>query len=374
MNAVKNIHSINGLAHSSVETASGVGFSGLDYGKASSVSKLLANLTCLFFLFLAGERGFGCQLQMREAGVRALRESCILIGSEGCKNSRSFLAEHRREHQVVLTMTTSPARLLNPPFPWLPFLEPQLSGEPGQPRVDLQHFDSFVLNIPDKFLRSELPYSVERMRELRAISNRLRINRFGNDLGPISKIVPTARLITDPEAIIVSIDDDIEYPDGFVLSLASRVVAWDCVVGGAGMPRHFWSLQDLPWPQSAPPLRNFNEEVREVDIIEGFGAIAYKRKHLDVDLLLKLSQADPACLVSDDLVISLALAIGKTRKVRAEYSTVFRPRLVLEKGLGEDALHNGAGLAVFDGSDVNKDKYQRCLKAISGKWPELFSE
>jgi hypothetical protein len=46
-------------------------------------------------------------------------------------------------------------------------------------------------------------------------------NNNNNNRGPASKLIPVLEIETDPETVIITIDDDVQYPIQFVEELAS---------------------------------------------------------------------------------------------------------------------------------------------------------
>ena len=102
------------------------------------------------------------------------------------------------------------------------------------------------------------------------------------------------------------------------------------------------------------------------DVIEGFGAIAYRAGLVDVDLMKQLSDKthfSKDCFASDDLVISFSLALSGVDRLKVRNTYLSTDNIVqFDYGFEGDALHKGAGL---DGNhlnpaQVNEEKYTKC--------------
>lgn len=122
----------------------------------------------------------------------------------------------------------------------------------------------------------------------------------------------------DPDAICIAIDDDMCYPAMHIKSLVSAHIATHAkaVVGGKGanVERYFTTGQQSSqvksflalWPASVPhesPLPGLDER----NLMEGFGAIAYRAKHLNPVRLRELSKASNKCFTSDDLTLNYSM-------------------------------------------------------------------
>jgi hypothetical protein len=69
-----------------------------------------------------------------------------------------------------------------------------------------------VVNIPMIYKNKNVPYVIpEGLTQLAASNPKLIINRITNDRGPIEKVIGCFNLATDPEDIIIAVDDDQEY-------------------------------------------------------------------------------------------------------------------------------------------------------------------
>ena len=135
------------------------------------------------------------------------------------------------------------------------------------------------------------------------------------DYGSITKILPTILRINDPETIIITVDDDLIYIDGFIeYHLEKRKAYPDAALGFAGLSAldgscHFCTTL---------------ERDTRVKILEGYKTVSYKRKFFDNDIV-EFSKNS----WSDDIVLSAYLGMKSVPKIVINYSgdTNFNPRV-----------------------------------------------
>lgn len=135
--------------------------------------------------------------------------------------SEERVASFKRDHRVVLSLTTSPRRIKYVPIV-LNLLE-------------LDWVDEIGLNLPRRFGRNSQTY--ESIPDSIYAVPKLKIYWFDKDDGPIMKILPTVeRESADPLTICVSIDDDIALPRNLIKSLVSASIAFEgrAAVGAKG--------------------------------------------------------------------------------------------------------------------------------------------
>ena len=221
-----------------------------------------------------------------------------------------------KHHKVYISMTTNPERIKA-----LPMLLPLINTE---------YVDEIHINIPLKYKNTE-DYDENDILELKLI-DKVRVFRVEKDLGPVTKILPTLRRVGDEDAIIISLDDDIAYTKSLINKLIETSIKYpNEVVGGRGYTfsscksnekiRCFDIDSINEWWSSESATKPY------VDIIEGFGGIAYKKRLVDCDLLEKLNEVSSNCKFSDDLTINYTLAKRgvKRRKLGWEYNKSVYP-------------------------------------------------
>jgi len=164
------------------------------------------------------------------------------------------------------------------------------------------------------------------------------------DFGPVTKLYPTIQRITDPNQLIITVDDDLFYNDGFILAHLEGTKKYpDCAIGFAGITSiednmigryHFASTQP--------------EDVR-VRILEGYKTISYRRKFFTEEF-------DEFAFShwNDDVAISAYLGYKNIRKMvlKCETCTDFTPRVESFPVIGHVPLEvDGVGCNVFRRSE-----------------------
>jgi hypothetical protein len=207
--------------------------------------------------------------------------------------------------RVILSMTTVPSRL-NP-------INLNFGIKPVIDRLTTLSYNDYEihLNIPFYNKKSGEPYIVPEWLD-NYESNKLKIFRT-EDYGPLTKILPTLFRVKDPDTIIITVDDDLNYMDGFIeYHLEKRKEYPDCALGFAGLTAidgscHFCTT-----------VKN---DVR-VKILEGYKTISYKRSFFEDDF-----EEFRHGSWNDDIIISAYLGMKNIRKFVISYDkdTDFSP-------------------------------------------------
>lgn len=145
-------------------------------------------------------------------------------------------------------------------------------------------------------------------------SEKLKIFRT-EDYGSITKLIPTIERLTDGEDIIITLDDDLQYMDGFIeYHLKKREEYPDYAIGFAGINAidgscHFCTT--------------VKKDVR-VKILEGYKTISYKRSFFKDDF-----KNFAIGNWNDDMIISAYLGMNNIKKIVVAYEndTDFSPRV-----------------------------------------------
>jgi hypothetical protein len=209
--------------------------------------------------------------------------------------------------QIILSLTTIPQRL-------------NYHNESGglKPVIDRLlnlSYDNYEihLNIPYINKKNQSEYIIPEW--LNLIDNpKLKIFRT-DDYGSITKILPTLmRIDENSEQIIITLDDDLEYMDGFIeYHIEKRKLYPDSAVGFAGITAvdgscHFCTT--------------VKKDVR-VKILEGYKTVSYKRNFFKNDFFQEFVGQS----WSDDVIISAYLGKHNIHKMVVNYTgdTVFNP-------------------------------------------------
>ena len=153
--------------------------------------------------------------------------------------------------------------------------------------------DQIYLNIPYWSTRENCPYP-----DLTS-SSRIKIIRC-EDYGPITKLIPVLQVEKNPETIIITVDDDVQYNNKQV----EKLVYWaqkypDSAIGSggviAGSGINFFGKIISP------------NQLTSVSVIEGVTGCAYRRKFFTSDIL-DYTGAPKEAFYHDDFWISGHLA------------------------------------------------------------------
>jgi hypothetical protein len=186
-------------------------------------------------------------------------------------------------------------------------------------------------------------------------------------LGPITKILPTLKRVRDEDAIIISIDDDIIYKKKLINDLVKNSIKYpNEVIGGIGYKfinekstkkaRCF----DVDTISEWWPAPYESKDSKYVDIIEGFGGIAYKKRLVDIPLLEKLNEVSYNCKFSDDLTISYVLAKYNVKRRNLKKLHFYPLNNGEEKGISKKKTPPNY-------TSYNRYKVVKCLDEIKKK-------
>jgi hypothetical protein len=237
--------------------------------------------------------------------------------------------------KIIITLTTSPKRI--------EFLEPLFENLVNQTVKP----DSIILNLPHIFKRTQTTF--KKIPSFITSNSLIKINRC-EDIGPATKIIPTTKLFTDPETILISIDDDIKYRNNFIETLLKyEKLAPNAVITGESHKR----------------IENSNKSLSYGELLEGYSSVLYKKKYFDNFNINTLLNYPKECYFADDFIISNYLKkegidIVITNEPKNNKTTV---DIFLDYGNNKDALRNGA-----DGNtNGNKENYKKCSKYLKSK-------
>lgn len=252
--------------------------------------------------------------------------------------------EFIQKHNTYISMTTSPDRITH--------LHHVLDT------LDLSHVKEVLINLPRRFGRNGAEYEIPR--ELYDPKYKVRFLRIPEDYGPITKLLPAIGYTRkrDPDSLVITVDDDQGYPKGMVNEMIYQSVRnQGQVVSGSGyeFPERL-RADHLPFPR-VNHSKSHSGGGTDVEFIEGYGSIGYRAGSVDLNFMAALSNISPECFQSDDLVISLALAIDNVgkRKVGSDFYNLSM-RKDFPYGKKGDAIHiSGGGL---------DPKYRKCFSDL----------
>jgi hypothetical protein len=260
-------------------------------------------------------------------------------------DTRSFVP-WSKPHPVVISLTTSPARIR--------FLKQIFDG------IDGRTFDHICLNLPDVYKPTGEKYTIPNWMHTYP---KLVINTFGEDLGPISKLVPTIKRF--PNAFVITIDDDTLYKRYFVNCLGHMydnvANAKNTVFAQHGVVYNQWTRRNenkhfdnfcfdlLDKRARKHTTYSVNQllhtkymTLHVANLVEGFGGVMYPPGVINPEELESLSKTSKKCFLSDDMTISVYLALKGKQKIGISKTRFEQKNFVkqLPYGFQADALHN----------------------------------
>ena len=209
-------------------------------------------------------------------------------------------------------------------------------------------FDKLVHLEP--YMHLNIPHAYSRFPEWDGTLPKVNCNIHRcEDLGPATKIFPLA-LSSDPEDIIVYIDDDTYYEPLLIKTLAKWVEA----------------EPDTVWGTSGFTLRNyFNRHYprghyETVDVIEGYGGVATKAKWFQRIYPEFLELKDEARYADDLIISNLLEGIGIPRKTVCSKDCNVGQIQQYTFGFENDSLHKQT-------PGGHHENYENVLKTLSAK-------
>ena len=210
-------------------------------------------------------------------------------------------------NKVIVSLTTIPNRLNaeRPGFGLRPVLERLTTLSYGDYEVHL--------NIPTMNTKSGEYYTIPEWLK-NFDSPKLKVFRT-EDYGSITKLIPTVDRLSNPDDVIITVDDDLNYMDGFIeYHLMKRESYPNAAIGFAGIGAingscHFCTT--------------VKDDVR-VKVLEGYKTVSYKKGFFGSDF------KDFAIgNWNDDMIISAYLGKNDIQKIVVSYDkdTEFSPKV-----------------------------------------------
>lgn len=216
--------------------------------------------------------------------------------------------------------------------------------------------DLIMLNIPHVFARTSEEYEIPL-----GIEDNILINRSDRDYGPGTKVIPTVKYLKDnnfnpAETRIVYLDDDIIYPPTMLETMKNMSHDNSIYVGSGFNFRYLNGSSD-----NIRPVRIHNSTVQ---VAEGYAAVCIRLDSFADDFMeyINMYIDNLDFYLSDDVVLSnyycsrgIAIKVINVPK-KFCIKDIWLNKGVLNYGLGEDALHNGA-----NGTSVNNLKRYKAV-------------
>lgn len=193
-----------------------------------------------------------------------------------------------KEGRVVLSFSTIPSRTK-----FVPTVIERLKNQTMKPDMIYACIPYFSKR---KNIKYEIPEEWDGPEFEHIFGDNVKIVRC-DDFGPATKLLGCIPYEDDPETMIITIDDDHEYPPSSVSDIVAYAIKY---------PDSCLSRQAMN--ESLDPAKcsnkDFNITNPEVQYLEGFGAPLYRRKFITDEMIDFFKNLSDECFVSDDLTIS----------------------------------------------------------------------
>ncbi len=235
--------------------------------------------------------------------------------------------------RVVGSLTTIPSRITG--------IEKTLISIANQS----YKLDAVYLNVPYISQREDTEYQIPN-----TLTKYCHIIRC-QDYGPITKIIGALLQERNPEAIIITFDDDNVYPEGLVEKLMSKHHHKpDAAIGSAGFKigtfPFYMSMVHNEYERNGKWYTfDVASDGEEVDILRGSPGVLYLRKFFPdidhLDKLLRYPAEDDILFRNDDVVLSGLLS------KRGIERQVYKMPPVRESGNNSNGLHDSRSEYAF---------------------------
>lgn len=258
--------------------------------------------------------------------------------------NKTLKALTHKQQRVVISLTTTPYRIDK--------IQATLESLCDQ-SIKVERI---YLNIPYIFERDNIPYVIPKWLESYTA---VTINRT-EDFGPITKLLPTLDAETDPNTIIITVDDDVWYPRHVVRDLVAYAMQHP-EVAVTPINIDFKLTENLDFTHIKHKFKNG----ADTKLVVGAAGVAYRRRFFAHDFAKLFATLPAPCTLADDLVISMYLAYNHI-KIEQTIHNSFNPIVVpftykeMEYNRTPDALKYGE-------SDLsgNQVRYAQCLVQLN---------
>jgi hypothetical protein len=196
----------------------------------------------------------------------------------------SYMRYELKDEFIVVSLSTTPHRIDK--------IGPTLATILAQKAP----IKAIYLNIPYVFRRDNTAYQIP---ESLLNNHKIKILR-SEDYGPATKLLGTlANTDLPANAIIITLDDDVFYPDNIVLQLAFKAKQHP--------ERAIGIIGANPDPDAELGITKIHENDALVSILQGYAGVAYRRHFFD-NSIFGILNTPPECINSDDIYLSHYLA------------------------------------------------------------------
>lgn len=252
---------------------------------------------------------------------------------------RELFTENKEN--IVVTLTTSPRRLAH--------IKPTIDSIMQQSvRPDV-----IMLNLPFVFKRHNTTF--EHIPSFITDNPLVQINKC-EDMGPATKLLGALPAVSNPEAVMIAIDDDIAFAPDFISRFMRYVRTYpEAALTGSPLRRGV----PMQTKQFFSSVRDPELPLVSSEFVEGYTGIVVRRKFMNNFNYDDVRDAPASCVRGDDFVFSNHLR--KNNIPILMLPDIIDSIRVLPLGDASDALHLGA-----DGQSSGHD-YESCARHFRDK-------
>ena len=244
----------------------------------------------------------------------------------------------------------------------IPKIKPMIDSIVNQPFFDPTKF-TIILNLPKTFRGKPQKYEIHNLPDF---LNKPYIKPvLVDDIGPATKVV-YAGLGQDDKTCVISVDDDIQYPNNFLETMISRWIATPVqkrqktILAGSGI----YLLDKID------AAMYVLEDQKRVAIFEGAGGVLYPSSFFSQQLIDWIKNLPKSCRMGDDFILSMWAGTHGFEAFRVNPNGSWMSLLwLLSYGIdgSTPALHSAktdknCGINVVFGCHTNTLNYQACAK------------
>ena len=127
------------------------------------------------------------------------------------------------------------------------------------------------------------------------------------------KILPTLEVETDPDTLLITVDDDVRYPPDTISALQTAAQS---------NPQSAFGSKGFNFTNISQHLEPVRGNHASCHVLQGYGACAYRRRHFDIDgLHLSLASQPKEFRFSDDVILSNHIASRGVSRFTIELAT-----------------------------------------------------
>lgn len=254
----------------------------------------------------------------------------------------------RNEH-IIVTFSTTPNRIHE--------IEPTVQTILKQ-NIKV---DGIYIAIPYVFKRDNTPYEIPAWLQKQS---KIKIIRT-DDYGPATKLLGVIKHVKMPNnAIIITVDDDINYPRNTILQLAYKAKQYPNAAIGISAVVPNYDENGILIANKIGGFTQIKVSDAHATILQGFAGVAYRRNFFDDDIY-EILNSPRECINADDVYLSYYLARHNIDRIVLKNRFIDKLKIDYDNdvGLRADALHQLI--------PTPSDKHRTCIGFLRESYPNV---